>query len=611
MTAAVESVDEIARFLAGYPPFDAMGEEELRALAATATPVQVEHGGEIFAQGAAARDSTYVVRSGAVELVDGEQVIDLLGPGEVFGHRSMMTGLPTSVGARAGEDTLLYRLAGEVARPLLARPEGMRFVVRSLRERYGAERASQGPATDLLATHVGHLVREPPLTCRPDETIRAAAERMTAAGQSAIVVELPGGVGLMTDSDLRAKVVCGPLTPDDRVEAAMTAPATTVDAGRDAGEVMLDMLDRGLKHMPVTGGDGRVIGVLRAVDLLAAQARTPFLLREAIATAATVEELATAAAGRTATALAVRDAGLDARHVGAVLAVVDDAITRRLVTLATEEAGPPPGPVAWLVFGSAARRETALSSDLDCGLVWLDAEAAPWAAALAATVLDGLRRCGLRLDDHGVRADNPLVARPLERWRALVDELAGDPWQDNAIALIKILADQRAVTGPPDAAGLPDLVREAAARPQVERLLLRAAVEQRPDGGLLQHAIRLPVGGRRRRFDAKERAIAPICDIARWAGIVAGVRSLSTPDRLRGAADDGVLAADDARALEEAHLLLSDLRLEHQARQIAAGETPDDELDPEALDPLTRSYVRDALRVIAHVQRRLAGSMRR
>ena len=34
----------------------------------------------------------YVVRTGAVELVDEEQVLDLLSEGEVFGHPSLLSG---------------------------------------------------------------------------------------------------------------------------------------------------------------------------------------------------------------------------------------------------------------------------------------------------------------------------------------------------------------------------------------------------------------------------------------------------------------------------------------------------------------------------------------
>ena len=47
------------------------------------------------------------------------------------------------------------------------------------------------------------------------------------------------------------------------------------------------------------------------------------------------------------------------------------------------------------------------------------------------------------------------------------------------------------------------------------------------------------------------------------------------------------------------------LRLEHQVVQLQAGEEPDDHLDPAALSPLTRTYLKEAFRAVASVQKRV------
>jgi CBS domain-containing protein len=80
-------------------------------------------------------------------------------------------------------------------------------------------------------------------------------------------------------------------------------------------------------------------------------------------------------------------------------------------------------------------------------------------------------------------------------------------------------------------------------------------------------------------------------------------RSWTTLERLRGAADEGVLGATEARVLEEAFELFSALRLEHQVDQIEQGDSPDNNLDPARLDPLTMRYLRDAFREVTAVQR--------
>jgi CBS domain-containing protein len=56
--------------------------------------------------------------------------------------------------------------------------------------------------------------------------------------------------------------------------------------------------------------------------------------------------------------------------VAAVRSVVLDALTRRLVDLAVQEAGDPPAPFTWFALGSLARREVMPSSDVDSALAW-------------------------------------------------------------------------------------------------------------------------------------------------------------------------------------------------------------------------------------------------
>ena len=79
-------------------------------------------GATIFSQGAGPVEHLRVVRRGAVEIVFDGRMLDLLGEGELFGHASMLSGLPTGFEARAAEDTLCYRIPAEVAQGPLSAP---------------------------------------------------------------------------------------------------------------------------------------------------------------------------------------------------------------------------------------------------------------------------------------------------------------------------------------------------------------------------------------------------------------------------------------------------------------------------------------------------------
>src|SRR3954447_12545036 len=185
-------MDEGAAFLRAHPPFDALPEAEVARLAAAARTAGYADGETIFAQGSDPQTSVWIVRSGGVELVDHGRVLDLLGPGELFGYASMVAELPTGFAARAHGATVAYRLPGDVTRPLLARPEGLRHVARTMLARpvAGVPRTAGGPEPE---RSVGALLRGPAVRCAADTPIRTAARRMTETGQTCAVVDLPDG----------------------------------------------------------------------------------------------------------------------------------------------------------------------------------------------------------------------------------------------------------------------------------------------------------------------------------------------------------------------------------------------------------------------------------
>ena len=126
---------DIAGFLGSHPPFDAVEADDLARVAAVTETEVIPRGKTIFSQGAGPVEYLWVVRSGSVEIIHDGRVLDLLGPGELFGHASMISGLPTGFEARAAEDTVCYRIPADVMRPLLARADVLRFVARSIVDR--------------------------------------------------------------------------------------------------------------------------------------------------------------------------------------------------------------------------------------------------------------------------------------------------------------------------------------------------------------------------------------------------------------------------------------------------------------------------------------------
>jgi CBS domain-containing protein len=608
-------VHDVAEFLSRHEPFRHLEEPALDAIARRTEVEFFPAGTVIFDQGASAPEHVRMIRRGAVELLDGAQILDGLGEGELFGHPSMLTGLPTEFAARAGEDTLVYRIEADAIIALLTRPAGVRYLAREIRHREGLRSGGAPAVAARMATRrVAAIVDRRCIVSAPETPVGDVARRMVEANVSCAVIRLVEGYGIVTDHDLRARVIAAGRSYEVPVSEVMSAPALTADPEVMVSDAALTMIERGVRHIPVVRSGGEVIGVLRDVDLLAAETRTPFTLRREIAAAATPQQVTEVATRLPAVLTALHDAESSALQISRVHSAIADALITRMLELISESVDPSGLAPMWIALGSHGRRELSPGSDLDSAVTWpalMTPDDEQTLREVARETVQALGTgAGVAADPHGATAGSPLFARSIESWRQAVHRWAAGPSADKVPIVLSALLDGRPVgPGPAWSEAILAEMTNPSARQELQRWLLRLALGHRLPTGFLRSRVLDPTGTRR-HVDLKRDGLQPIVDLGRYAGFAAGAGLLSTPARLRAGAAHGVLREGDARLLTEAHELFSDLRVSHHLSLLRDGRPIDDSLDPAQLSALTRSYMKDAFRLVAGVQRRMTDGLR-
>ena len=182
-------------------------------------------------------------------------------------------------------------------------------------------------------------------------------------------------------------------------------------------DVLVEMVDGGLGHVPVLDAVGDVAGIFAETDLLALNRVDPTGVRTRLAEANAPREVAAAMQAISDVAVTLHDAGLETIDVARVTTSLVDASARRLLELAMTENGEPPVAWAWLALGSAARRELALSADQDHTLVWDGGpEHDDYFGRIAEFVTAGLEAGGLSRCSSNVMATVPGWRCGLEAW---------------------------------------------------------------------------------------------------------------------------------------------------------------------------------------------------
>jgi CBS domain-containing protein len=610
-TGAILARVDIASFLRLYPPFDDLDEERLEEVVRHTQIEFFPAGTVIQHQSGEPSGFLYMVRTGAVEAVDGDLVADVLGEGELFGFVSLFTGLGPAFTLRALEDTICYLIDQEVARELMATRRGLAFLAGSLRRREvsmleGSERETADP----WAAPASALMREPPLAVPIDSTIQQAAELMARERVSSVLVQGGDELGILTDRDLRAKVLAAGRSAQTPVAEILTAPIVSVRPEMPAAEVLRLMYERGIHHVPVVD-DGAVIGMVTDTDLMGLEQRRPFVLKSELERAPTVDAAIEIGSRLPEMFVLLVEASVDALDIAHAVAVTIDALTTRLLELGMSEMEEPPCPWAWLSLGSEARHEQALLTDQDHAIAYEPGGRAiemvdPYFANLAEFVTSGLEAAGIRRCRGGVMAVNRKWRRPLPEW----------VWQFNTWITTpgplgsevgSIAFDYRRVAGSLDVgASIDELIRRAAASPMFMQHLARRAIDPSPPTGFFRDLVIEARGEWAGTLDVKSGGIIPITNLARAYAVGAGLTENRTPRRLRAAATAGRVDEETCAGLTEAFSLLWQIRLEHQSGLVRAGRPPDDHVDPKALGPLTRQGAKVAFRLVDRAQRALA-----
>ena len=272
-------------------------------------------------------------------------------------------------------------------------------------------------------------------------------------------------------------------------------------------------------------------------------------------------------------------ARLRAPEVVRVVSALVDALTTR----ALELVAPAPGEgIVWVAVGAQARRELTPASIARGAVVCSRPPPPGWTRSVG----EVLHACGF---------PGEVVARSTEEWSRT--DGAGRARAVGAGRAPGAVGDaDRSVAG-----------ARASGREAVVAALARRALAAVPPTGFDADSVLEAGGGRSDRLDIRLAAVAPIVELARWGSAAVGVFEGSTPERLLAAAGGGALSDGEARTLVDAFDLALELRIGHHMGRIAAGQPPDDEIEPAEISPLMRDHLRDVFRAVTSVQRRLRG----
>lgn len=536
----------VANRLSAHPPFDRLDPKLLRRLAGGLRIRYLEPDELIFNEGDPAKPEFYVVVKGEVDVsrqVDGKTVlIDVCDDGDIFGVRALLGDRPYAASTQAKDDTLLYVLSKEQLDELLRdAPRVALFFAADFaadlpeaRDINRLEAVREARRHDKAQDTGDDVLRVDPvrdvLTCAPNTTIRHAASLMSQrnVGSILIVDEERRPLGIVTDSDLRSKVVGQGRDVSRLISEIMSSPVLTIDDQTTLSSLIATVMKKHLHHFAVTE-DGTaetpIVGIVSEHDILKTQGSHPTVILTEISKATTKQRLRGLRDQAEELLRRYLEEEVGMGFVSNMISEINDTLIRRAIRLSLEELAKrgmkPPVSFCWLALGSEGREEQLLRTDQDNAILYADpgeddGKAEAFFLELGKLVVDILVEAGFDRCPGDVMASNPKWNQPLSAWKDYFSEWIREP-ENIAVMHTNIFFDFRPVYG--DSALAAELKSHIFERVKADRSFLgffaKSATKNPPPLSFFRNMIVERSGEHRDAFDIKARAMVPLADAAR------------------------------------------------------------------------------------------------
>lgn len=459
-----------------------------------------------------------------------------------------------------------------------------------------------------------HRVRDvaamPPIHVAPDTAFGDAVALMADKGISSVFVSataegLTPPVGIVTERDVIRHIGRkGAAGLTDRVGDMASRPLMTVPIDAFVYRAIGRMEQHHIRHLGVVDEDGAMVGALSARDLLRLRSSDALALGDAVDSAASIPELATAWARMPKVARRLVEEGITAREIAAVISREIGALTRRAAMdaekqMIDEGRGPPPAAYATLILGSGGRGESMLVPDQDNATVFAngpdDDGALGWFVEHGQRMNRILDDIGIPLCKGKVMAGNLSWNGPLSLWRDRVRSWTETTSPEDLLS-VDIFFDCRLVHGNPQLAQQlrqDALTMAEAARPMVKLLADQMANWSPPIGlfGRLQ--------AENNRLDLKKGGLFPIVAASRCLALSHGIAHRATADRISALRELKIGADQDLEAMEKGLAFLMDLILDQQIHDISGGLKPGTFVD---ISRLSRHQIAELKEVLASLK---------
>ena len=458
--------------------------------------------------------------------------------------------------------------------------------------------------------------------CEMNDSIQEAALKMIEFDNDSLLVKTLDNeiIGIVTDRDLRERVIAKGINISEPVRTIMTSPLHSISEDSLLFEAILEMKQKNIMHLCVKNAKNKINSIININELSEAKHQTPDLIIKKIQNSNSEKELQTAFKLIPILLKAFIENGANAKTINHINSRLSEEIFEKTIDIATNKIGKAPVDFSYIVLGSVGRAEETLYTDQDNAIIFENIDAENYDSVknyfmnLGEKVSKMLNFIGYRFCEGEIMASNPLWCMSLSEWEEKFASWIAYP-DPKATLNFSIFFDFKHIYGKTEIANsLRNFLIKQMKNKEVFFLNMAENIL----------SIKMPISffgnfvvesnkENKSLLDLK-KVLLPIVSIARLYSLKNNVLEQNTLRRIKILFDKGIFKKDRMLRFNNMYNYLTLMRMKNQLNAIDENQEPNNYINPKNLNDIERTVLKKIFTQISDFQSKVSfdfkGTMR-
>ena len=456
------------------------------------------------------------------------------------------------------------------------------------------ERQHQNELTPFMMSRVDEIYLHTPCFVDAGLSIKEALQKMTDQHANVILVREGETIGIVTDTNLREKVLLAEKSIKDRIVEIASFGLVTIQRSDFLFNALLLFTKHGVKRLVVVENK-KIVGILEQLDLLSHFANHTHLIAASIDRALSIDELQNAQRSLTHLISSLTSKGVKIRYISKLVSELNGKMYRKVFEMVVPKALQ--NQCALIVMGSEGRGEQILRTDQDNALILRDGENEAQFEPYMMRFNEYLLRLGFPPCSGNVMVSNPYWRRSVSGYQTVISEWV-ESLNEEALLSLSIFLDASCVAGDESllTACRDYLYEHFAGRSDVLAHLAKSALAFETPLSLFSGFV-LGRAQHENELDIKKGGIFAIVHGIRILALEHKIKVTNTTERIKELNNIGLFDKRFASELIEAYDTLLGIRLRSMLSQKQPGEGQN-YVNPKLFSKTDRDLLKDAFKIV-------------